>query len=158
MQYHPTIRKRHRELHSRRGAAAVEGAFVLSVLLTVLFGMFDVGLAVMRQNTLTEAARLLARSAIVHGALASSQAGAWGAGTISSTGADASPAAAVVKPLLMTMDPSAVSLTLRWLDGDNQPGHRVVATLNYQHQPMTPFILGSGPINLSATSTMRIAH
>jgi hypothetical protein len=158
MKHLPTIRKRQREAHPRRGAAIVEGAFVLSVLLTVLFGMFDVGLAVLRQNTLAEAVRVLARSAIVHGALANSQVGAWGAGTISTTAADASPAASVVKPLLVTMNPSAVSLSLQWLDGDNQPGHRVVAKLSYQHQPMIPFILGSAPINLSATSTMRIAH
>ena len=158
MKNHPTIRKRRLASHARRGATIVESAFVLGVLLMVLFGMFDVGLAAMRQNTLTEAARLLARSAIVHGALASTQSGVWGAGTISATGADASPPASVVRPLLPTMNPSAVSLTLRWLDGDNQPGHRVVATLSYQHQPMVPFILGSGPINLSATSTMRIAH
>lgn len=153
-----TIQKRHLESHARRGATLVESSFVLGVLLTVLFGMFDVGLAVMRQNTLTEAARLLARSAIVHGALASPQSNRWGSGTIQTTGADGSPPAAVVRPLLLTMDPSAVNLGLRWLDDDNQPGHRVVATLSYQHQPMIPFILGSGPINLSATSTMRISH
>jgi len=158
MQRHQRTPPAQIERSPRHGAAAVESAVVLSVLLTILFGMLDLALATMRQNTLTEASRFLARSAIVHGRLASPGLGSWGADTYMATAADASPQATLIKPLLASMDPAAVSMTLQWPDTDNQPDHRVVATLSYSHQPIIPFIFGSRPINLSATSTMRISH
>jgi Flp pilus assembly protein TadG len=142
----------------RRGAVVVEASFVLSVFLVILFGMFDLGVAVMRQNTLSEAVRLLARTTIVHGQLSNGHAGAWGPATISGTASGSSGPAAAVQPMLVGMDPSTVGMTVQWLDGDNQPGHRIQATLTYQYTPLVPFILGTSPINLSATSTMRIAH
>ena len=49
----------------RPGAALLEGTIVLAVFLTIIFAMFDIGLAVMRQNSLAEAARRLARTAIL---------------------------------------------------------------------------------------------
>jgi hypothetical protein len=142
----------------RRGAVAVEGAVVIGVFLLVLFGALDLGLAVLRQNTLSEAARRLARAAIVHGAMARTKSTVWGPATISGTASDASEAAAIIRPILITMDSSSVGFTLEWLDGDNQPDQRLRATLSYQNIPTIPFILGTAPINLSAISTMRVAH
>jgi len=142
----------------RRGAVAFEGAVVIGVFLVILYGMLDLGLAVLQQNTLSEEARRLARAAIVHGSKASPKSTTWGPGTISGSASGSSEAAGVVSPVLIAMDPSSVQFTLEWLDGDNQPDQRVRATLTYKHVPMIPFILGTAPLNLSATSTMRVAH
>ncbi len=142
----------------RRGAAAVEGAVVIGVFLVVLFGMLDVGMAVLRQNTLSEGVRRLARAAIVHGSIARDTSTAWGPATLSGLASDGSGPAATIQPILIAMDASRVTFMLEWLDGDTQPDHRVRATLTYEHVPMVPLILGTAPINLSASSTMRIAH
>lgn len=142
----------------RRGAVAVEGAVVLGVFLLILFGMFDVGLAVMRQNTLSEAARRLARAAIVRGTMAPDSIGSWGPATVSGSAADGSPYAGAVRPILVAMDHDLVSFRIEWLDGDNGTTDRVRASVSFPHRPMVPFILGTAPLELSATSIMRIAH
>jgi Flp pilus assembly protein TadG len=54
----------------RRGAAVVELAVTTPVLFLMVFGMIDVGRAVMVQNLLTNAARDGARSAVLDGATA----------------------------------------------------------------------------------------
>jgi Flp pilus assembly protein TadG len=55
----------------RRGAAVVELAFTAPVLFLLVFGMIDVGRAVMVQNLITNAARDGARAAVLDGATAS---------------------------------------------------------------------------------------
>lgn len=50
-----------------QGQALVEFAFVLPVLLLLIFGLFDVARAVWQENTLAYAAREGTRYAIVHG-------------------------------------------------------------------------------------------
>ncbi len=52
----------------RRGAAVVELAFTAPILFLLVFGMIDVGRAVMVQNLITNAARDGARSAVLDGA------------------------------------------------------------------------------------------
>jgi Flp pilus assembly protein TadG len=54
----------------RRGAAVVELAFTAPVLFLLVFGMIDVGRAVMVQNLITNAARDGARAAALDGATA----------------------------------------------------------------------------------------
>jgi len=60
-----------RVLHARRGAAAVEMAIITPILFLLVFGMVDLGRAVMVQNLLTNAARDGARAAVLDGASAS---------------------------------------------------------------------------------------
>ena len=60
-----------RSAKNRRAAAVVELAFTAPVLFLLVFGMIDVGRAVMVQNLLTNAARDGARSAVLDGATAS---------------------------------------------------------------------------------------
>jgi len=63
----PTCRNRRK----RRGAAAVEFALTAPVLFLLVFGMIEVGRALMVQHLLTNAARDGARAAILDGAAAS---------------------------------------------------------------------------------------
>ncbi|MEV0267325.1 TadE/TadG family type IV pilus assembly protein [Hamadaea sp. NPDC050747] len=55
-------KKMRRSRHSDRGAAAVETALLVPVLLLILFGVIDFGRLLNAQITLTEAAREAARS------------------------------------------------------------------------------------------------
>ncbi len=55
----------------------VEMAIVLLLFLTLVFGMLDLGLGVYRFNELSQAAREVAREAVVHGEYAD-KLGPWG--------------------------------------------------------------------------------
>jgi len=142
----------------RRGAVIAEGAIVLSVMIVVLFTMFDLGLAVLMQNSLSEATRRLARAASVRGSKAPAALGTWGTVTINSHAGDGSAASAALIPALVAMEREKVNFKLQWLDADNGYGNRVQVTVTYQFKPMVPLFLGSSAINLTSSSTIRISH
>jgi Flp pilus assembly protein TadG len=144
--------------HRRRGAALVEGTLVLGVFLVIIFATCDLGLAVLRQNSLAAAARRLARAAIVHGDNAGPQLSEWGPAAYVQTAAHASEPAAAVRPVLVTLNPANVSINVTWPDGGNKTGQRVTAVVTYQHAPILPFLFGSGPLQLRGESTMCIEH
>ncbi|MGC1273358.1 MAG: TadE family protein [Planctomycetaceae bacterium] len=71
---HAPVRRRSRR-SNRRGAALVEAALVLPIMIMVVLGMFELGRAVMVTNSLTHAASIGARTgAITSGTTASVQA------------------------------------------------------------------------------------
>jgi hypothetical protein len=134
----------------------------------LIFGMIDLGFWVFRHHLLSQAARQIARQAIVHGSLAD-RLGRWGPGTISETmapglGGDPPTAGDTIRetvgPTLVGLDPNEVTFTLEWIDGGNDPqaGHRVRVTVRTPFRPMMTFIFGSPSFNLAASSTMLIAH
>lgn len=141
----------------RRAAVAVESAVTLPVFLLMLFGLFDLGIAVMRQNSLSECARRAARVAIVHGERAeeSSRLGprAW-----SGDGADSHLLTDAVRPLLVGMTPADVRFTVTWPDGDHRVGHRVQVVLSSEYETSIPLPGGLRHWQLRATSTMQIVH
>lgn len=142
----------------RRGAALVEGAFVLSVLIVILFTILDLGLLTVRQMALSEGARRVARAAAVRGAKATGHLSTWGPADMEIDGASTGGPSDVLRPILVAMDPAQVSVRLRWPDGDFQTDDRVRVELSYAHQPMMPFVLGNAPIVLTSTSVVRIHH
>ena len=73
---------------------------------------------------------------------------------------DASDAlACAVRPYLVGLDPSSVTLQIEWLDGDNQPGSRVKvsATLAYSHL-ITLVYRADDWTTIGTSSTMTIMH
>jgi hypothetical protein len=86
----------------------------------VLFVIFDLGLAAFRYNALAATARRVAREAVVHGGAAPPDRTAWGSGKYLGTAADVTEIAQSAAPLLATMPPSAVTIQVEWLDGNNQ--------------------------------------
>ena len=142
---------------SHRGAVAVEGAIVLSIFLAVLMAMFDLSPAAARNNALTECARRAGRQAIVCGqrSPASRQ---WGPVSWQGTADDSHPVASVIRPLLVAMPAEEVEIRLSWPDGGNETGQRVRVELRYSQRPTVPFLLGTGPWNLAAITTMRVVH
>lgn len=143
---------------NRHGVVGVETAIVLGTFLTVVLLMLDLGLAVLRYNTISEAARRLARQAIVHGDMAPPEKAMWGPTPYHGTAGDGSQVAQTVRSILVTMEPELVTIEIQWPDGNNRPDDRVQVTLSYPHQSMLPFILAGSPITLTAVSTMYIAH
>jgi Flp pilus assembly protein TadG len=142
----------------RRGAALVEGTLVLGVFLVIIFATCDLGLAVLRQNALAEAARRLARAAIVHGADAEPQLSVWGSSAYANNAAHDSEVGATVRPALISMRPASVQVRLTWPDAGNRTGQRVTARVSYDHDPILPYLFGGGPLALHGESTMRIEH
>jgi hypothetical protein len=55
-------------------------------------------------------------------------------------------------------DPNQVTITVAWPDGNNNVESRVQATLNTTWHPLVLFIFGNLTVNLSASSTMPVAH
>lgn len=134
----------------------LEGAVVLGVFVTIIFSLFDLGLAVLRQNTLAEAARRLAREAIVHGERASPDRSVWGPSQLSGNAGDGSELATVLEQALVTLDPAEVTYDLSWPDSDNRSGDRVSVILQYPHRAILPRLFGAGALALRSESTMYI--
>jgi Flp pilus assembly protein TadG len=143
----------------------IEAALIILLFITIILSMIDLGVAVLRYNLLSEAARQGARQAIVHGNLAPSN---WNGGPWSpksgypgvnpykvSASSSSDAIASGIRAYLPTIDPSKVNITVQWPDGDILLNQRVQVTLTYTYQPMTTFFV---PITLTATSTMPIAH
>jgi hypothetical protein len=143
---------------TRRGAAVAEAAIVMSVFLLILLGSIDLALVVLRDNTLADAARQLARTAIVRGERAEAIATPWGPEAYTGTAGDDTAYAAVIRPILVTLDPETVQIRLDWPDGGNADGDRVEVTLSTEHHSLLPSLVGAEPYRLHATSTMPIEH
>jgi hypothetical protein len=136
----------------------VEGAIVMGVLCILLMGMFEVGLMLMRINSLDEAARRLSRAAVTHGARSSANRGVWGPTTMSYKADASHPIAAEVRPYLIGISPSEVEIRLEWPDGHNRAGGRVRVTLECVHRQIAWNVLGNGQRTLRRQSTLRISH
>ncbi len=159
--HHKTRRERtnprRRRPRNRRGAAAIETAIVLMVFLTLVLGMLDLGLGVLRYHLLAQAARQGARQAIVHGDLAN-RLGTWGPAAYSGQASDDHPMTIAVRPSLTTFELSDVTVKADWLDGDNELEDRVRVTASAPYRPIMTFIFGNPSITLEGSSTMLIAH
>jgi Flp pilus assembly protein TadG len=141
----------------RRGASIIESAYTLPlVFLPLILGTLDVGMGVFRHHTVSDAARSAARIAIVHG---SESRDPWGPAqvAIKLTGTDAM--AVALKRTLVVPDTEAdPEVEFVWLDGRNDPGFRVSATMTYRYHPLTTYVFGKQTWTLSSTSVMTIAH
>jgi hypothetical protein len=108
---------------------------------------------------LAEAARRLARAAVMRGEETPSEIGSdWGPAEIIATAADSIDPAVAIHPLLPTMDPADVSIRMTWPDATNNSGSRVRVELKYQHQPLVPGFNLWGAIQLESSSQMRIVN
>ncbi len=158
--HQPASHKRGRHYSSRHGArggaTTIETAITIMIFVTLVFGMLDLGLAVFRRQLLAEAARQVARQAIVRGSM-SSVLGSWGPTTHAGTADADDDFGNAVESLLTGMDPADVSVQVEWPEG-NDLDDPVRVTLSTTYTPLLTFVLGSDPYTLSAFSEMGIAH
>jgi Flp pilus assembly protein TadG len=142
----------------RRGVALVEGAFALPVVLLMLFALLDLGLATVRYNSLAEAARQIAREAIIHGSLSPQQSQAWGPDEYLGTAASADGIVQKAAGLLPTMRPEEVQVHVTWPDNGNSPRDQVRVEVTYRHDPLVPGLFAWGAIDLRSSALMRIVN
>lgn len=150
---------RRRGPKKRLAATTVEMAFALSLFLTLILGFVDLGYGVFRQHVLSQAARQLARQAIVRGQLAD-RLTTWGPGAIAVSADEGHEAAEYIAPKLIGWNLSEVNLEVSWMDGGNdvRHDHRVHVELSAPYRPVMTFIFGQPSIALRASSTMSVAH
>jgi Flp pilus assembly protein TadG len=149
-------RSARRRVGNRRGASLVETAIVLTIFLMLLFGMFDLGIMLVRKESLAQAARTSARLAIVRGKYSDSR--ALGPTELSSAMSADNAIAVAARSHLVLMNPDDVQMVATWPDGSNEEGSRVRVVLSAEYTPIFTFIFGSPTWTLSATSEMIIAH
>ena len=145
----------------RRGAVTVEAAIVVPVFLMLVLGVIDLSIGVLRQETLSHAAREAARHAVVHGQLcpAGWNGGPWGTATIDQPmTASGTPAVDLVKPALVTCPEADTRVRVEWPAGSNRPGSPVRVTVTSVYTPIVTWIFGNPTITLTASSTMPVCH
>ena len=124
----------------------------------MLFVLFDFGLAVFQYNLLSSVARYLARQATVHGSAAAAADGVWGPSSYAGNAGDGTAIGNATAPLLATMAPSNVAISVTWPNGTNTVNSTVQVTLSYTHFPLVPFLPGISALGLQAQSTMYVIH
>jgi Flp pilus assembly protein TadG len=134
---------------NRRAVTTVELAIIAPVVILLLIGMVDLGVAVYSSNTLAEAVRAGARYAVVHGANSTSPAGP----TANSTAVEN-----VVKGYAPGIKAANLVVTSTWPDGSNAFGNRVTVVATYNYNSAIAWIIGITTIPLRATTTMEISH
>jgi Flp pilus assembly protein TadG len=151
---------RYRRAHIRRpGAALLEHALILPILILIVLGMIAGGLGVFRYQQMVTLAREGARYAAVRGAEYGTQ-----PGKAAATPADVYNNA--ILPLAAGLDPAALSYSVTWPNGkyavyadatSNPPGQpkgATVVTVSYNWIPEAVF----GGVTLSSTSVMPMQY
>ena len=150
---------------NQKGAAAVEFAIVLLLLLTLIFGMLEFSLAMFNQQVITNAAREGARAGIVARPVRLPNVGippdigisdvvvAYAANHLVTFGDD----------VLTVNDVDIKPIDSDLSDGFDPGTHRCVVfecdlevTVDYEYEFLFLSILGIGPLNLQSTSVMRM--
>jgi hypothetical protein len=136
-----------------------ESAIVLSVFLTLVLGMLDLGMATLRYNLASQAARHGVRQAAVHGQLAPAVMGTWGPATIDAAASSSGiPLVAAVQPYLVGFDLDQTRVRAEWLDKSTAMGKRVRVTITTPYKPILTYLFGTQTYTLRGASTMPIAH
>jgi hypothetical protein len=135
---------------------------ITSLLFTILtMGMLDLGVGVFRFHIISQAARHVARRAMVHGELATSL-GVWGPDAISTTmdakGIPALDGTDGVQGKMVACDLSTSNLRIEWPSG-NKFGDPVTVSVSTTYRPLLGFIFAGGSTRtMTAVSTVYVAH
>lgn len=141
--------------HAERGSSMVEFAIAALALLLFVFGILEFGRALYAYHTISNAARLGSRWAIVRGASCAAP-----LDHCQATSADVQTYTRT--QIFALLDPSQLNVTANWPGGNgcaagsNARGCPVTVTVSYQFGFILPFI--SATVPLSSTSQMTIAN
>jgi Flp pilus assembly protein TadG len=126
---------------SRRGAAAIEFALLLTPFLMVTFGIIELGIYGMEQQALLESVHAGVRYAVVHGSKSSSPATTASLQTM-------------VQNASSVLTPSLVSVTVTF-SPNNSPGSTVKIVATYPWSSVVPLLkLSSGTVTATSVSTI----
>ena len=142
---------RHRLLKRQRAQSLVELAFVLPVLMLLVFGIIDFGMGLHSWIVLTNSSREGARLAVVHAA------------SDGSIHCSPLPAAGSIERKVCdtaaNLKPSNVTITVTNADpGVTMSGQPVTVKVDYQYDLITPFayLMQLSSLSLSSTVQMRL--
>lgn len=145
-----------------QGSALVEFVLSATILLTIVFGIFDTTLALYSNLFVSEAARSATRYAIVRGANAGTSdcsSNSW-----ASCAATSTDISNYVKNLgFPLVDSSRIAVSTQWLTSAggtctgscNSPGNQVQVSVSYPYAITVPFV-SLGTLNLTGNSQMVI--
>ena len=147
---------------TRKGATVLEMSIILGTFLILTFGILEFSIAVFRYHVVSQASRYAARRAIVHGELATAL-GSWGTTTIEAkANAVGIPiiddATTGIQDKLFGCDLAETDIKVEWLDGSNGFEKSVRVTVTSPYQPVLFTLFPQASIDLTASSTMQIAH
>ncbi len=155
--------------HAQRGASMVEFAISASALLLIMFGILEFGRVMYTYHTVSNAARLASRWAMVRGS---------GCSALDHCNASSADIQNYVNSIVPMVDSSTstasgcssagLCATAKWSnssdpsvdcsdDGTNAPGHLVCVTVSYPFNFAIPFV-SSTALTLSSTSKMVISN
>lgn len=134
-----------------KGIALVETAIVLSLFLMMLFGIIDFGRAFYTYNFVSYAARKGTRYAIVRGSACS---GCTASASDVENYVKKPPPEGIAEP---GIDPTKMTVTTTWPDGNKNPRSRVNVQVQYNFQFILPFLPSSGWA-MKSTSQMVISQ
>jgi hypothetical protein len=133
-----------------RGAAMVEFALVLPILLLIVFGMIDIGKAVAYWNDATHLASEATRQAVVN------RCPGGGACTINTWIKDQAESNEL-RNGGGSIGGTGMKVTICFPDGNSTVGHPVEVDIDAQYNWLS-FLGGIAPIILSGKSTQRLEH
>jgi len=170
--------RRRPPIELQRGSTLVETAIILTVFLTLLFGIMEFGRALYAYHFVSNAAREATRFAAVHGETCNTDADG---GSCTPTGGPASPtnttpitnfvtnitppgivSSAVTATATWPVEPNSPTICTTNVAGTggpypNYPGCTVQVQVSYAFNFLAPFVYAASA-NLSSTSQMVIAH
>jgi Flp pilus assembly protein TadG len=150
-------------MRAQRGASLVEFAIAATALLCIMVGIIESGRALYMYHTVSNAARLASRWAIVRGSGCSAP--------LDHCNATAADIQNYVQSNVPIVDSGSLQVTASWStstdpnsgcsvtdpSGNNSEGHLVCVTVAYPFRFAIPF-LNATTLNLSSTSKMAIAN
>jgi Flp pilus assembly protein TadG len=142
------FRRRHRAV-DERGSALVEFALAAPILLSLIFGLIEVCIALYTWQMVSEVAREGTRYAIVRGATCTTASGA------SCTASAAAVNSFVSSSNWPNIGGGTVSANTTFPDGNQNAGSRVQVTASYT-VPFKIAFVRTSPITMSSTSVMYI--
>lgn len=138
----------------------METAIAISLFLTLVLGMVDLGYGVFKQHVLSQAARQIARKATVRGQLATRMDEVWGPEEIEMQADGENPVVEATAEKLIGWKLEEVHVHVTWPDGNNDArrSDRIKVELSAPYRPTLGFVVGNPNIVLRGSSTMYISH
>jgi Flp pilus assembly protein TadG len=148
--------------HSQRGSSMVEFVIAASALLLILFGIIEFGRVLYIYHTVSNAARIGSRWAIVRGS---------GCTVLDHCNATSADVQTYVQSVVPMVDSNTMTVTATWSSqasptaacdetdpsGNNASGHNVCVTVTYPFNFAVPFV-STQALTLTSTSQMVISN
>lgn len=143
---------------NRRGAIAVETAVVGGVFLIFLISLLQLANLILIYNSMSSAARVAVREAIVRGNQTQPPKTSWGPVRVQQQVNGNHEVSALLRRNIWGIKPSQVQVVVEWPSGTNQTGDDVSVTLTANQVKLPVIIRWLPALTIRTKSTMRIMN